>query len=69
MTIGPYKMPKLESKFKKRHIEFSKIQLLHGDNAKLCRGQVNHDPKAVVGVVDDLKKKNSALVKHFLPAK
>ena len=55
MTIGPYKMPKLESKFKKRHIEFSKIQLLHGDNAKLCRGWVNHEPK-VVRVINDVQK-------------
>ena len=65
MTIGPYKMPKLESKFKKRHIEFSKIQLLHGDNAKLCRGGVNPDPKVVVGVVDDLQKKSQPLFSSF----
>ena len=65
MTIGPYKMPKLESKFKKRHIEFSKIQLLHGDNAKLCRGGVNPDPKVVVGVVDDLQKNLSPCLAVF----
>ena len=63
-------MPKLDFKVKKRHSEFLKNQLLRGDNAKLCRGQVNHDPKAVVGVVDDLKKKFQPLLSIFcLPNK
>ena len=51
------KTPKLDFKVKKRHIEFGKNQLLHKFNAKLCKGRVNHDPKTVVGVVDDHQKK------------
>ena len=39
------KMPKLDLKVENRQIEFLKNQLLCGDNAKLCRGGVNHDPK------------------------
>ena len=58
-------MLKLESKVKKRHFEFSLIHLLHGDNAKLCRGGVNHDPIVVVGVVDDLKKDFSPCLAVF----
>ena len=54
-------MPKLDLKVKNRQIKFLKNQLLRGDNAKLCRGGVNHDPKVVVGVVDDLKKKFSPI--------
>ena len=55
-------MPKLDLKVKNLQIEFLKNQLLCGDNAKLCKGGVNHDPKNFSGVVDDLKKENSALV-------
>ena len=58
-------MPKLDFKVKKRHIEFLKNQLLRGDNAKLCKGRVNHDPKVVVGVVDDLKKNFSPYLAFF----
>ena len=63
------KMPKLDLKVENRQIEFLKNQLLCGDNAKLCRGGVNHDPKFFVGVVDDLKKKIQPLFSIFLLAK
>ena len=56
------KTPKLDFKVKKRHIEFGKNQLLHKFNAKLCKGRVNHDPKTVVGVVDDHQKKFQPLL-------
>ena len=64
------KMPKLDLKVKNRQIEFLKNQLLCGDNAKLCRGGVNHDPKFFVGVVDDHQKKFQPLFNNFcLPNK
>ena len=64
------KMPKLDSKVDNRRGEFLKNQLLHGDNAKLCRGGVNHDPKFSVGVVGDLQKKFQPLFSSFyLPKK
>ena len=59
------KMPKLDLKVDNRRIEFLKNQLLCGDNAKLCRGGVNHDPKFFVGVVDDLRKKFQPLFSIF----
>ena len=63
-------MPKLDLKVENRQIEFLKNQLLCGDNAKLCRGGVNHDPKFFVGVVDDLQKKFQPLFSIFcLPKK
>ena len=58
-------MPKLDLKVENRQIEFLKNQLLCGDNAKLCRGGVNHDPKFFVGVVDDLQKKFSPCLAFF----
>ena len=58
-------MPKLDFKVKKRRIKFLKNQLLCGDNAKLCKGRVNHDPKTVVGVVDDLQEKFQPLFSFF----
>ena len=58
-------MPKLDFQDKKRHIKFLKNQLLRGDNAKLCRGRVNHALKAVVGVVDDLQEKFQPLFSFF----
>ena len=64
------KMPKLDLKVKNRQIEFFKNQLLFRDNANLCRGGVNHDPKFFVGVVDDLQKKFQPLFSIFcLPKK
>ena len=64
------KMPKLDFKVKNRQIKFLKNQLLRRDNAKLCRGGVNHDPKNFVGVVDDLQKKFQPLFSIFcLPKK
>ena len=63
-------MPKLEFKVKNLQIEFMKNQLLRGDEAKLYKGGVNHDPKVFVGVVDDLKKKFQPLFSIFcLPKK
>ena len=62
-------MPKLDLKVENRQIEFLKNQLLCGDNAKLCRGGVNHDPKFFVGVVDDLKKKIQPLFSIFCLSK
>ena len=59
------KMPKLDVKVENRQIEFLKNQLLCGDNAKFCRGGVNHDPKIFAEVVDDLKKKNSPWLAFF----
>ena len=58
-------MPKLDVKFKNWYINFLKNQLLRGDKAKLCRGRVNHDPKVVVRVIDDLKKKFQPLFSIF----
>ena len=63
------KMPKLDFKVKNRQIKFLKNQLLHRDNAKLCRGGVNHDPKNFVGVVDDLQKKIQPLFSIFCSPK
>ena len=58
-------MPKLDLKVENWQIEFLKNQLLCGDNAKLCREGVNHDPKFFVGVVDDLQKKIQPLFSIF----
>ena len=39
-------------------------------NANICRGRVNHDPKVVLGVIDDLYKKFQPLFNVFcLPKK
>ena len=63
------KMPKLDSKIDNRRGDFLKNQLLRGDNAKLCREGVNHDPQVFVWVVEDLQKKFQPLFSIFLPAK
>ena len=63
-------MPKLDSKVENRQVEFFKNQLLRGNNAKLCREGVNHDPQVFVWVVDDLQKKFQPLFSIFcLPKK
>ena len=63
-------MPKLDSKIDNRRGDFLKNQLLRRDNAKLCREGVNHDPKAFVGVIDDLQKKSQPRFSIFsLPKK
>ena len=62
-------MPKLDLKVKNWQIEFLKNQLLCGDNAKLCRGGVNHDPNFLLGSLMISKKKFSPCLAFFCSPK
>ena len=51
------KMPKLDFKVKQWNLDVMKNSHKSGDNAILWEQRVNHDPKVVAGVVNDLQKK------------